>query len=121
MPWQSGFVPSDGYRMYIHGTSYKMEFEPCGHKIEDYCEENVSHSNNWASEEMEKIRQQMIFNAGQIQRLRMFPHEVKEMQMNKIQCPYCDEKSTGMTYKMNVDHSEMPERQFKASRIMGWC
>jgi hypothetical protein len=118
MPWQSGFVPSDGYRMYIHGTSSTMEFEPCGHKLEDYCEEDVSHSNSWAFEEMEKIRDRQTMNYKRQQKIRTLPHE--RNLLKGVQCPWCDEKTTGVKYSRNVDHSEMPERQFKAFRIMGW-
>ena len=119
MPWETGFVPSDGYRHYYRGRSEKMEFDPCGHMLEDYYDaDGKYHSNDWAFEQMEKVRKQQQKTYEYSQNVRTFPHE--RNLMNGVQCPFCDVKSEAVRYSINQDFDEMAESQFKAYRIMGW-
>ena len=96
-----------------------MEFDPCGHILEnDYDADGLYHSDTWAHEQMVKIRkiQEKTFKWSQTH--RTFPHE--RNLMDGVQCPWCDEKTIGISIWIDNKHSEMPERQFKAFRIMGW-
>ena len=93
MPWQKGFVPDDGYRFYIHGTEYRIKYYPCGHELKTFFEEDI------AGDESIKAR---------------YEHA-------QIGNPcWCGEISKRIEREMNKKISEMPERQYKASKIMGW-
>jgi hypothetical protein len=119
MPWESGFVPPDGYRHYYRGFNEKMEFDPCGHVLEDYYDADAKHhSNDWAFEQMDKIRKQQEKTVLWARTHCTWPEE--RNLMNGVQCPYCDVKSEAVRYSVNQDFDEMPESKFKAYRIMGW-
>jgi hypothetical protein len=106
MPWEKGFVPSDGFRTYIHGTNYKYEFEPCGHmNVEKFDGENIE-------------GEDLIF-----QHIKWYMKLIikKDGKLKKnARCIICDKKITGIRKTVEVKTSEMPESQFKTHRIMGW-
>lgn len=111
MPWQTGDVPSDGYRYYYHGYHQKIEFEPCHHIFEnDYDADGRYNSDDFAYN--------LIQGVIDKQKVNLLKHR---RNLNQgIQCPYCDEKTTGVSMWVDNKHSEMPESKFKAFRIMGW-
>jgi hypothetical protein len=118
-PWGTGYVPSDGYRYYYHGYNQKIEFEPCHHVVEDYYDaDGKYHSDEFANKVIRGVIDKQMENQKRIDNTRTFPHE---RNLNQgIQCPWCDDKTTGVLMWIDNKRSEMPERQFKAYRIMGW-
>lgn len=119
MPFEGGYVPSDGYRHYYHGTYEKMEFEPCGHILEDYLEEDVHHHNKLHYDFMVEIRKQEVDNIGKKKLIGGIEYKLAN-NLEGITCPLCEEKITEIRHTINRDISEMPESLFKAKRIMGW-
>ena len=103
MPWQTGFVPPDGYRYYIHGTNYRIKFHPCGHEFQTFDYENLNIAHPHGSQ-------------------RHYVKDMVERRMKgdvSVQCP--NDECRESSYWVDVKTSEMPESKYRAFSHMGWA